>query len=411
MLPGLIHLYKDAYRGLPRSIWLQALVLLINRSGTMVIPFLTIYLTQHLHYSLAEAGMVMAFFGLGAIAGAYLGGRFSDRIGFYPVQFWALFLSGVGFIVLGQMQGIVHISICVFLMSVIGEAFRPANASAIVFYSTEENRTRSYSLNRLAVNLGWAIGPAIGGLLAGFSYELLFWVDGCTCIVAALFLRWVLKPPAKLAALEQKPVHQQETEAYDSAYRDKTYLWFTFLVLIQAVCFFQLFSIIPVFYKEVIRLSEFQIGLILASNGLVIALVEMVLVHRLNGKRSDLTYIVYGMLLFAISFAALSVSAFPVITVTIAVIALTLGEMLAMPFMNNYWIKRSSAHNRGQYAALHTIAFSMAHVLAPSLGAKAVQGFGYTVWWCLTAAICLAAAFGFRQMQKGGSPFLNKNAR
>src|SRR6478735_11054027 len=91
------------------------------------------------------------------------------------------------FMVLGQMRSFPMICGCTFLLSLINEAFRPANSSAIAFYSTTENRTRSYSLNRLAINLGWAFGAGLGGVVASVNYSLLFWVDGITNLLAAFY--------------------------------------------------------------------------------------------------------------------------------------------------------------------------------------------------------------------------------
>lgn len=135
----------------------------------MVIPFLTVYLTGR-GYTLTQAGLVMAAFGVGSIFGSFLGGKLTDRFGFFWVQVVSLLLNGVLFIVLAYMNTLLQISICIFTLSSLGEAFRPANAAAIAFYSNDSNRTRCYSLNRLAINLGWAIGPAIGGILASINY-------------------------------------------------------------------------------------------------------------------------------------------------------------------------------------------------------------------------------------------------
>src|SRR6185369_12195407 len=96
--------------------------------------------------------------------------------------------GGILFIVLGLMQTFPLICLFTFLLSFVNEAFRPANSTAIASYSKEENRTRSYSLNRLAINLGWAVGSALGGVLATIRFELLFWVDGLTNITAALLM-------------------------------------------------------------------------------------------------------------------------------------------------------------------------------------------------------------------------------
>ncbi|MFL5739637.1 MAG: MFS transporter, partial [Flavisolibacter sp.] len=204
MLLSSVQLYRNAYNGLSRHVWWLSLVIFINRSGTMVIPFLTVYLTDK-GYSLAQAGYAMAAFGTGAIAGAYLGGRLTDRLGHFYVQVFSLLMNGILFIVLGQMRTLPQIIVCIFILSTLGESFRPANSAAIAAYSNDANRTRSYSLNRLAINLGWSIGPAVGGLLASRSYSLLFWVDGLTCIIASMLLYLVFSPVKEAHAPKRQP--------------------------------------------------------------------------------------------------------------------------------------------------------------------------------------------------------------
>lgn len=108
--------YRNAYSGLSRSTWLLSLVMLINRSGTMVVPFMTLYLTSpQMGYSVGQAGIVFGLFGLGAFSGAFFGGKMTDRIGFYPVQMITLIGGGVLFIVLGQMKS--YSLICLFTFS------------------------------------------------------------------------------------------------------------------------------------------------------------------------------------------------------------------------------------------------------------------------------------------------------
>src|SRR6187402_383245 len=164
MLNYTLNLYKSSYGGLSRSTWWLSLVMLVNRSGTMVVPFMTMYMTQEMGVGIGKAGFVMSLFGAGAIIGALLGGKITDKIGFYQVQLFTLLFGGIMFIVLGQMKSYVAICFATFFLSMINEAFRPANAVAIAHYSNDVNRTRSYSLNRLAINLGWAFGSAIGGI-------------------------------------------------------------------------------------------------------------------------------------------------------------------------------------------------------------------------------------------------------
>src|SRR5579864_5307972 len=225
MLTRAFYLYRNAYSGLSRSTWLLSFVMLVNRSGTMVIPFMTIYLTQPaMGYSIGQAGIVMGLFGLGAVFGGFIGGKLTDKIGFHRVQLITLTGGGIMFMVLGQMKSYPLICVVTFVLSLVNEAFRPANSTAIAHYSKEENRTRSYSLNRLAINLGWAVGGALGGFIASRNYHLLFWIDGFTNIGAALLLRAVLAP----ARNSQTPGRKQAVAKVKgpSAYRDKVYIAF-----------------------------------------------------------------------------------------------------------------------------------------------------------------------------------------
>lgn len=363
----------------------------------MVMPFLTIYLTQHLHFSLSEAGLVLAMFGIGAILGALAGGRLADCIGFYPVQFWSLLLNGLLFIVLGHMRTLLQISLCTFVLSMVGEAFRPANGAAVVWYSKPENRVRSYSLNRLAVNLGFSIGPALGGILAAVSYRFLFWADGLTCIAAALLMR-IFLPPVRARPGAAAPGKDPPAVKGPSVYRDTLYLAFIVLVCCYAMCFFQLTSLVSVYFKTVLRLQELYIGLALALNGLLVALLEMVLVYRLEGRKDPLAYIWRGILLNGLAYLSFNLLPAAGIVAVIFILLFTLSEMLSMPFMTAFWISRSADHNRGQYAALYTIAYSVAQIISPSLGAYTVQQLGFTSWWYIVAAGCALTAAGYGWM-------------
>ena len=360
----------------------------------MVIPFLTVYLTGRGH-TLTEAGIIMSCFGVGAILGGYLGGQLTDKFHFLSVQVASLLLNGVLFIVLGYMQTLLQIGLCVFVLSSLGEAFRPANAAAIAAYSNDYNRTRCYSLNRLAINLGWAIGPALGGLLASINYKLLFWVDGVTCMLAALLLFLVLSPHTKEASVSTT----SENISVGSVYKDKVFLKGMFFLLIIGFVFFQMFSMIPVFYKEKVHLSEALIGMVLAANGLIIALVEMVLVYKLEKHNKGMLYMIYGTLLIGISFLFLAIA--PIFAlVAISMLVITVGEMLLFPFTNDFWVSRTNHSNRGQYAAVYTMTFAVGQVLAPLLASRIAIGLGFTGLFIIDFGLCGLAALGFFWLKK-----------
>ena len=398
-MPGAtITLYKNSYGGLSRSTWLLSLVMLINRSGTMVVPFMTMYLTQEMGVGIGKAGFVMSLFGAGAIAGALAGGKITDKIGPYYVQLFTLIGGGIMFIVLGQVKSYTGICITTFILSMINEAFRPANAVAIAHYSNAENRVRSYSLNRLAINLGWAAGSGLGGIIASYRYELLFWVDGITNLLAAVLLYFVLAPSKNTATAFKKTV---PAAAVKSAYKDRTFLFFAGITVLFAICFFQVFTLMPVFYKTELHLSESFIGLNMAINGIVIAVFEMIIVFKLEGRRPPPHYMAAGVFLVGISYLMLNLPiASAMVLALLSMSFLTVGEMVAMPFMNAWWIARTTGANRGQYAALYTVAWSSAQAVGPFSGAQLAEHFGYYVLWYVVGSLCVLLTVAYLFLQR-----------
>lgn len=393
----MLSLYRGAFGGLSRQVWLLALVMLINRSGTMVIAFLTIYLTQKLHFSITEAGFVMVTYGIGSICGTFSGGKLTDKIGYYPVQLWSLFLGGIIFLMLVHVENYYLFCGLVFFLSALGEAYRPANTASIADFSTPETFTRSVSLIRLAINIGWSIGPAIGGFLASRDYHLLFWTDGVTNIGAAILVFAFLRGTRRQKA--DKQAVKLGVDPKDSAYRDRKYIVFLVLTTLYAMAFFQLFTIGPLFYKQICQLSEIQIGYILGLNGLIVAFVEMILIYKIEGKFQKLALISFGVSLVVINYV-IFLFTHNYTWLIIGVIFASLSEIFAMPFMNAFSIERSKTHNRGQYSALHSMTWSVAQISAPLVGTQTIAHFGFDALWYILGGFGVISAAGFYWLNK-----------
>lgn len=391
------NLYKNAYSGLSPATWWLSVVMLINRAGTMVVPFMTLYLTQARHYSIAKAGFVMTVFGAGAICGGFLGGKLTDKFGFYNIQLSALLCGGFMFILLGQMNNYAAICACTFVLAVLNDSFRPANATAVAQYSNEENRTRCYSLNRLSVNLGWAVGGAMGGFIASKNYQLLFWIDGLTNIGAAIMLVLVLSPRKNSQTPSRHDLPKEPNTK--PAYKDKLYLFFIVLTTMFGLCFFQLFATLPVFFKTQLHLTPFFIGSIMGLNGMLIAAFEMPLVFMLEQRRKNRLFMQIGTLLMGTSFVVFNLLPGEQSLAIISTFFVTAGEMLTMPFMNAFWISRTNPGNRGQYAGMYTAAWSTAQVVGPYAGAQIVQHHSFTALWWAVGMVAVATSIGFGQLK------------
>ncbi|QXP59741.1 MFS transporter [Olleya sp. HaHaR_3_96] len=391
--------YISTFDGLSKEVWWLSLITLINRAGTMVIPFLSLYLTEDLGFTLSNVGTIMTAFGLGSVIGSWLGGKLTDKIGYYKIMVFSLFISGFMFIGLQYLKTIYTLSLGIFALMVVADMFRPAMFVALSAYSKPENKTRSVTLIRLAINLGFSAGPAVGGLIiVSLGYGGLFWVDGITCIAATLLLIKVLNP---------KKTRVQDDIKVDnpySAYKDKPFILFLFALFLFGFIFLQYFSTMPLYYRERHLLSELEIGLLLGANGFFIFLLEMPLIKYLENTRfSKIALILFGAFLTAISFLILNFSSWSGILI-FAMFLMTVGEMIAFPFANAFALQQAKKGNQGEYMALYSIAFSFAHIFGHKSGMELVEGVGYdNTWYIMTllGGLCMLLLYFLNQFMKG----------
>ncbi|WBX75997.1 MFS transporter [Tenacibaculum ovolyticum] len=383
--------YLDTFKGLSKEVWWLALITLINRAGTMVIPFLSLYLTKDLDFSLKDVGWIMSCFGAGSVLGSWLGGRLTDKIGSYKVMKTSLFLTGLLFIALQFVTTFYGFCIGIFLVMLVADTFRPAMFVALSAYSKPENKTRSVTLIRLAINLGFSAGPAVGGIIiTSLSYGGLFWVDGITCILATLLLVKVLNPK------KAKVLDEVKVENPVSVFSDKAFWVFFVAMFIFGFVFLQYFSTIPLYYKDAHHLSELEIGLLMGLNGFLIFLLEMPLIKWLEeSKYSKERLMFVGLFLTGISFLVLNLTGWVGILI-VGMLFMTIGEMIAFPFSNAFVMERAKKGNQGEYMAYYSIAFSLAHIFGHNSGMQMVDALGFDkTWWIVTLISAIGLFFLF----------------
>lgn len=374
--------YLNTFKGLSKEVWWLAFITFINRSGTMVIPFLSLYLTESLNYTLENVGWIMSAFGVGSVLGSWMGGKLTDKYGFYPVMYLSLALTGILFIGLQFIEEFYAFCFAIFLVMLVADAFRPAMFVAMNTYSKAENKTRSVTLIRLAINLGFSAGPAIGGfIITSINYKGLFWMDGITCLLATLVLINVLHPKKAQVIDEQKVENPQPI-------RSDGLFWIFFVAMfIFGFIFLQYFSTIPLYYRDVHALTEFDIGLLLGMNGFIIFVLEMPLIKWLgDSKYSKELLITIGLLLTGLSYVVLLMTPWIGILI-IGMLLMTLGEMIAFPFSNSFVIERSKRGKQGEYMAFYSISFSAAHIFGHNSGLQMVDNFGYDTTWTVISII------------------------
>jgi predicted MFS family arabinose efflux permease len=379
MIKAAFQRYINNFKGFRREVWILAIITFINRAGTMVLPFLSKYLKEDLNFSYSEVGWIMVCFGLGSMLGSWLGGKLTDKIGFYKIMIFSLFTSGLAFFALQFITSFWGLCLGMFLIMSIADMFRPAMFVSLTVYAKPENRTRALTLVRLAVNLGFAAGPALGGLIImGIGYQGLFWADGATCIASIVIFALLVKEKKKPIDANQSLL---EKVAVVSVFKDKIFWIFLFVCFVTAMIFFQIFTTLPLYHHEQYGLTEFQTGLIMTLNGLLIFFLEMPIVTIFERKQiNKLQIILWGSVLMALSFFVLLINIWAGILI-ISILFITVGEMFIFPFSNSFAMSRAPKGHEGRYMALFTMSFSLAHIASSKSGMEIISHFGYQTNW------------------------------
>jgi len=370
--------------------------MLINRAGSMVIPFLGIYMSSELGFSKTQIGLVLGCFGLGSVCGSWLGGWLTDKFGNFKVQTWSLIMVIPLFLVLPQFRTFEGLAMMIFILTLVADIFRPANSVSVARYAKPENITRAYSLNRMAVNLGFSIGPALGGFLAKFSYNWIFYGNAIAAACAAIvFIYFFRNRKARTEVGQIKPSDQQtDDKPVRNAYTDGLFIVFNVLCCLFSMAFFQLLSTLPLYYKEVHLLHSDQIGLLLGFSGLVIVLFEMVLVHVVEHRFSVRQIMLWGTAISGMSYLMLTGN-FGIAWLFLAMFFLSTGEMLTLPFTATVAISRASRSNQGAYMGFNSLAFAAANIFSPFLGTYTAEHYGYNTLWTAAGLILILCGIGF----------------
>lgn len=394
----ILSLYKEAFSNLNRNIWILAIAMFINRSGSIVLLFTSLYLTNEFHFTIIDAGFIMSFYGIGSVLGSYIGGWLTDRKNHFDIMIFSLVVSGCILLLLLVATSLTAIATVIFFYALTADIFRPANSAAIANYTNETDRTRSVSLMRLAINLGFSVGPAIGGFVALYlGYHFLFVLDACTSFAAAIMMyRFLPRKKSELNRHKNDVLSDNKT----SAYRDFKYLLFILLVALYGLCFFQLFASMPQYFNKICHYNADTIGLLLALNGLLVVIIEMPLVTVLEKKKKRFHFIIVGVICLPISFATLLFGKGLMLMAIIYTLFMTLSEAFAMPFMFNYAISRPKKERQGQYSALYSISYGLANIAAPVIGLTIAAKYGFNNMFIFFIVLSILIVIGFSLLSR-----------
>jgi MFS family permease len=351
---------REGIRTLPRPVWILCAGSFVNRFGSFVAVFLVLYLRNE-GYSIAESGLVVSFYGIGNVAAAAVGGWIADRLGRRNAIALSMFGSAATLLILSQAHSLAPIIVLTTLAGLTGEMYRPATAALLTDLTPAGERIPAFALNRLAINAGFAAGPAAAGLLAEESFFFLFLGDAVTSIAFGVIALVALPEGVRVRRGEERRGEGLRTIARDSAF-----VFFLISSVLGAFVYFQSQTTFPL-HMEASGLSEADYGLLISLNGLAIILLELPLV-AITRRYPYRPVIALGSILVGLGFA-LNAFANDLPELGLTVLIWTLGEIVYAPVASAYVADIAPEHLRGRYQGAWGLTWGLAFVFAPALGA------------------------------------------
>ncbi|MFV2171746.1 MDR family MFS transporter [Actinomadura sp. LOL_016] len=372
--------------GFPRTFWVLWAGTLLNRLGTMVEPFLGLYLTTMRGLSLAQAGAVMALLGAGSLAGQFVGGVLADRIGRRFTLTAATVGTGVAMLALGHAQGLPALAASALALGLLLDMYRPASQAMVADLISPADRPRAFGLLFWAVNLGWAVAMVLGGTLARQGFLWLFCIDALTCAAFGVLV-WRAVPETRDRAARAS----SGPGGFGRALRDRVMVAYVVVTLLYTFVLMQGMTTMPLAMKED-GLGAQAYGLAIAANGVLIVIVTP-LVNAWLSRRDHSLVLVAGFVIVGTGYGLTTLaSSLPAYTATILV--WTCGEIVAAAVLQAVVADLAPADLRGRYNALYGMAWSGGFLLAPLGGTQLLGLGGGPALWLTCLALALAAAAG-----------------
>lgn len=405
----------DQYARLPRPVYVLCVGTFINRAGAMMVPFLTLYLQQKLGLGEQFATFAMGCFGLGAIVALLAGGHLADTIGRRTMMIASLTGGAVILLFFGRLTHPYAILSAVIGFALIAEMYRPAASAMIADLVPPLQRPAAFGLMYVAINLGFTVGPALGGILAKrYSFNVLFLADAATALIYAVILamatRETLAARAVGAARGDVPPNGRKEaaapqvgvfDAFGRIRSDHLFLMFAAATLFVGMTYSQALSTLPLHMRR-LGIAADDYGLLIAINGLMIVLLQLPITawtgrfHRVHMVAAAAAITAVGFGLIGLAVARWQIA--------LCIMIWTIGEMMQSPYVSSIVADLAPADLRARYMGVFSMCYSSGNMLGAPIGGVILAHLGGGALWSGCAGIGLLAAGMYFRLRHRISP-------
>ena len=399
--PGPTAFMWKRYVELPTPVHLLCLGTLVNRAGTLVIVFLSIYIESELKLGVGLAAWTFGAYGCGALIASVVGGHLADWIGRRTVMLIAL-LGGAGVLLLfSTLRSSAAIVIAAFGFSLVADMYRPAASAMIADLVEPQDRVHAYGLMYYAINLGQSIAPVIGGYVATHSFQWLFWGDAFTTSLYAAIIFFAIREtlPRRTGRADRGPVEPTVPlrQALTHILTDRPFIVYVFASFLTAMVYMQSLSTFPM-YLSMNGIGVATYGKLIAINPIMIVVLQLPITSAITRFHRG-TVIVVGTAIIAGGFGATGlVGTTSLFALTIMI--WTLGELFQAPLMQAIVSDMAPVAMRGRYMGVFSMSFSSAIMIGAPLGGMVLKHLGGAYVWGGCLAVGLLAALIYQSIRK-----------
>lgn len=386
---------KGTYAEYPKTFWTLVMVTFIDKlGGFLLFPFFALYITRKFNVGMTEVGILFALFAGSSFIGSFLGGALTDRIGRRSMIIFSLLTSAFSTLAMGFVDTLQAFYIIAAVSGIFTDTGGPAYNAIVGDLLPEEKRAQGFGILRVALNVSAVIGPAIGGFLAARSYLALFIIDAIISTIVAVIVYFTI-PETKP---ELRPGKQPESMAgsfrgYFKVFRDGAFLFFILACTLAWMTYMNMNTTLGVFLRDVHSIPESGYGYIISLNAIIVVLFQFWTTRRLE-KYPPMLVMALGTLLFAIGFGMYGLFS-SYAWFMIAMVVITIGEMVAIPVASAEVINFAPEEMRGRYSAVYGISWMLPFAVGPYMAGLLIDNYDPKLLWYACAACGTLATLGF----------------
>ena len=387
--------FEKTYKEYPRNFWILVGSLFIDRvGGALVFPFLALYITSKFNVGMTDVGIIYAIYSGGAFFGNMIGGALTDKFGRKKMLIIGLFFSASISIMMGLINEWELFYGLAFVTGLLSEFSGPAVQAMVTDLLPIEKRTEGFGILRVAINLSVTIGPAIGGILAGVNYLLLFITDAIISTITALIVFFSLpetKPEVKEGQREESVL--QSFGGYSRVLKDKVFIAFVFLATFTAIVYMQMHSTLSVYLRDVHAVPAQYYGYLLSINAAMVVFFQFSVTRRIKNVH-PLLIMMAGNLFYALGFGLFGFTS-SYWQFILSMVILTIGEMINAPVMQTLIANLAPEDMRGRYMATFHTGWGIAAAVGPWAAGVVLDNYNPNWIWYAGGIICSLVALGY----------------